>query len=90
MRHKNRTEKGDILRIKHQITYNKWWLGKYIKSPSKFNGKSAIGKITKVEYIGNSVYGIVKIYLDNGCEFMLSSRDSFRPRKSDLEVFEKL
>ena len=76
MAHKNRTLKGDELMKKHQECYNKWWLNKNTK----------YGKIVNVEYIGNSVYGIVEITLQNGLKQFVSSRESFRPRKSDLEI----
>lgn len=73
--HKNRTGNGLRLEQEHQERYEKWWLNKQCK----------YGKITKVEYIGNSVYGFVYITTEDGKQHSVSG--GFRPRKSDLEIF---
>ena len=85
-RHKNRTAKGDQAKAKHQATYENWWMNKCIATPFKENGKPVLRKIVKVEYIGNSVYGVVELTLDNGVRRFVSSRNSFRPKKTDLKL----
>lgn len=84
----NKTVNGQRLKRKHQDTYEKWWLGKYIHEDYLVNGKPVNGKIIKVTYYGNSVYGVVSVTLDNGAEHNVSS-GGMRPRRSDLEVFDK-
>ena len=89
-RHKNRTLKGDQLIIETQERFDRWWLGKYIDhSPTTIDGILAKGKVLRVEYIGNSVYGVGVLHLDNGCKYTISGQ-SFKPRKSDVNVIENL
>lgn len=76
MAHKNRTSKGDELIKKHQERYEKWWLNK----------NTIFGLVKNVEYIGNSVYGVVKLTLHDGSNQFVSSRNSFRPKKTDLQI----
>ena len=82
------TAKGRELKQKHQDTYEKWWLGRYIDhSPEKLNGKLVKGVIENIEYIGNSVYGVVVLTLNNGIEWTVStSLNAYRPRKTDVNV----
>lgn len=88
MRHKNRTSRGDELIEQHQERYESWWLGKYADLNVVVNGIPARGKIVKVNYIGNSVYGPVLLTLQNGCEVGAPMFGSGRPRKRDLKVYE--
>jgi 2-phosphoglycerate kinase len=85
-----RTVKGMELKSKHQSTYENWWLGKhtetthfkdYPKSEDMINGV-----VEKVQYIGNSVSGVVELTLDNGFVYLVSSRTSFRPTKTDVKI----
>lgn len=84
-RHKNRTIKGDELKAKHQERYEKYWIGKIMDEPAVINGKPAKGEIVGVEYVGNSVYGMVILVLENGCEYPVSGR-GFRPKKDDVKL----
>lgn len=76
--HKNRTAKGIALEQKHRDRYRKMLVGRECE-----NGKS----ILDAEYIGNSVYGIVKVtYHDNIEELISHSDGGFRPRKADFNL----
>ena len=63
--------------------YRKWWLNKYLK-----DGR----KIVKVFWCGppSGVYGDVWYKLDDGTELVVPHINAYRPRKSDLEVFDGL
>lgn len=64
-----------------QATYEKWWLNKTVKSISG----EKIGKVKKVYYAGNKVYGTVLLTLDDGSEYCVAT-PAYRPRKTDLIV----
>lgn len=81
----NRTQGGLALEAKHQETYEKWWLGKLIETPYLKEGKKIKGFAEKVEYIGNSMVGVVEITLDNGYKYLVGgSNKAFKPKKSDV------
>lgn len=85
-----RTAKGLDLETKHQNTYVRWWLGKHVQTPYYENSehkKLITGKVEKVEYIGNSMTGIVELTLECGFVYLVSGPGSAkRPRKKDVEV----
>jgi len=86
----NRTTKGIELENKHQDNYNKWWLGKHIETPYFKNYPESEDKISgiaiKVEYLGNSMCGVVEITLDNGYKYIVGgSTSSYRPCKTDVK-----
>lgn len=85
MRHKNRTVRGDELRRKHQDTYEKWWLGKKVTEIIGGGRFDPPITITKVEYIGNSVYGVVRLTDNNGNQYYPSS-NGMRPPKYNVSV----
>lgn len=80
MRHKNRTIRGDELRREHQARYEKWWLNKVT---SNVNPPE---KIIKVEYIGNSVYGVVRLTTESGKEIYPTS--NYRPTKDSVKIIQ--
>ena len=81
----NRTQGGLALEAKHQETYNRWWLGKMIETPHLKDGEKIKGFAKKVEYIGNSMVGVVEITLDNGYKYLVGgSNKAFKPKKSDV------
>jgi len=81
----NRTKGGLALEAKHQTTYENWWLGKLIETPHLKEGKKIKGVAKKVEYIGNSMVGVVEITLDNGFKYLVGgSNKAFKPKKSDV------
>lgn len=86
-----RTRKGIELERKHQQTYERWWLGKTIeghKNDPK-TGEKIKGVVTWVSYIGNSVYGIVEIELDNEFKFFVKTPShAYRPRKKDIKILD--
>ena len=62
--------------------YRRWWLNKYLK-----DGR----KIIKLFWCGppSGVYGNVWYDLDDGTQLVVRCpANTFRPRKSDLEVFD--
>lgn len=75
--HKNRTPKGLELERKHDSSYKKRLIGK-----RHVDGKGIIN----AEYIGNGVYGIVKIFYDDGTDQLIGPLKSFRPTNEDLEI----
>ena len=81
----NRTQGGLELQDKHQSMYEKWWMGKLIETPYIRDGKKIKGIAEKVEFLGNSMAGVVEITLDNGFIYLVSGSDkAFKPRKSDV------
>lgn len=80
-----RTQKGIELEMKPQKTYEKWWLGKRLAEPVYINNELYYPTIIEVKYIGNSVYGIVKIKLDTG-DTRFVPQNSYRPKKSNLKL----
>lgn len=70
-----------------EMTYWCWWHNEFVNYPDrKSDGVCMVGKITDVRYLGNSVCGKVLVTV-NGKEFyVVSKRDSYRPRKSDLII----
>ena len=88
MRNKNSTPNGEELKKKHQATYERWWLGKYFVG--FFHKKDRQPqKIINVEYIGNSVYGVVRLTLADGTEVYPMS-NGYKPLKSDISVIENI
>lgn len=80
-----RTSKGLALERKHQETYEKWWLGKMIVIPNNVDDTPKL--VTKVEYIGNSVVGVVKLHFEDGTHQLVGSgARGYRPRKKDVIV----
>lgn len=73
--HKNRTLKGLQLQAKHDTAYKKRLIGQ------KHNDGR---EIVNAEYIGNSVYGTVKVVFDNGTKMYITS-EKFRPTNDDIE-----
>lgn len=74
--HKNRTQKGIELQKKHDERYKKMLIGKI-----------SFGKlVTDSEWIGNSVYGIVRVTFEDGETKLVSSPNSFRPKKEDFHL----
>jgi hypothetical protein len=86
----NRTAKGLELEKKHQQRYEKWLLGKTSTSTELVNGLPVAGKIIKVEYIGNSVYGIVRLDIETGAYTLIGSMEGHRPTKADFHFVEDL
>jgi hypothetical protein len=71
------TVRGFELRAEHDALYKKMLIGK----------KNDRGTIINAEWIGNSVYGIVKCFFDDGTDALYSHRASgFRPRKIDFDL----
>lgn len=65
-----------------QKAYNRWWLDKYME-----DGR----KIIHVRYVGNKVYGVVELTLDDHTRtFAPQSPNDYRPRKKNLKVFDEL
>jgi hypothetical protein len=73
---KYRTVKGIELQREHDERYKKMLIGK----------TNNWGKIINAEWIGNSVYGIVKLYFENGETNLYSNPNGFRPRKEDFNL----
>lgn len=87
------TEKGIKLKAKHQATYEKWWLGKFIETNYYKNYPESeefiSGVVKEVTYIGNSVSGVVELILEDGYKYLVSaSGSSFRPTKSDVKCID--
>jgi hypothetical protein len=87
----NRTQGGLELEAKHQSTYEKWWLGKCIETEYFKNypesDEKIKGIVEKVEYIGNSMVGVVNLTLDSGFVYLVGgANNGFRPKKSDVKV----
>lgn len=62
-----------------QKAYDRWWLNKYIE-----DGR----RIVKVEYVGNKVYGVVVLTLDDGSTMHPpTSAYDYRPRKKRFKVY---
>jgi hypothetical protein len=72
--HKNRTAKGLALQEKHNLSYKKRLIGK-----QHIDGR----KVINCEYIGNSVYGIIKVYFEDNSNILIGSQ-SFRPTNKDI------
>lgn len=70
------TVRGMELRNEHDERYKKMLIGK----------RNDIGLIVDAKWIGNSVYGIVKLTFEDGSDKLYSSLKSFRPRKSDFNL----
>jgi len=66
---------------KIQETYEKWWLGRTLKS---VEGQEANGKVLSIKYVGNALMGTVVIITDTGNEYCISG--NYRPRKYDVEL----
>ena len=82
------TEGGKELIRKSQERYERWWLGKTIDhSPMTINDRLVRGVVQRVKYVGNSVYGVVILYLDNGCEFIVGSNGN-KPTKKDVNIID--
>jgi phosphopantetheine adenylyltransferase len=85
-----RTARGIELKNNHQNTYENWWLGKHIETTHLKdypNSEEMISGVVKnVKYIGNSVSGVVELTLDNGFVYLVSSRTSYRPTKTDVKI----
>jgi len=77
--HKNRTASGIAKEQEHDRRYKSMLIGKTTTSGDK---------ITNAEYIGNAVYGIVKIYFEDGTHKLVSHPHAFRPRKIDFNLSE--
>jgi hypothetical protein len=85
-----RTVKGIELENKHQLTYEKWWLGKHIETnlfkDYPISEDMINGIVENVKYVGNSVSGVVELTLDNGFVYLVGSRTSYRPTKADVKI----
>ena len=74
------TVNGEELRRSHDEYYKKILIGK----------KNDLGIIINAEWVGNSVYGIVKVFFQNGTDKLYSHKgNGFRPRKQDFNLLEK-
>jgi hypothetical protein len=74
----HRTARGIELEKQHDARYKKWLIGK----------SNSRGKIIDAQYIGNSVYGIVKVFFEDGTDNLYSNRNAFRPRKTDFNLID--
>lgn len=84
-----RTIEGMNLERKHSEKYKEWWLDKKIDTGYFKNYPISKDTITgiakKVEYIGNSMCGVVEITLDNGFCYTVGGGSSYRPCKDDVK-----
>lgn len=72
---------------KSEVRYYNWWYGKKVNMPYIVrDGKIAVGTVTDVKYIGNSVYGDVMITLDNGCIFRVPKPISVYKSRKNLII----
>lgn len=75
----NTTERGLELRRQHDAQYKKMLIGK----------KNNVGTIINAEWVGNSVYGIVKVFFEDGSDKLYGHKQNgFRPRKEDFNLIE--
>lgn len=73
------TAKGKALRESHQQSYTNMLVGR----------SNSRGLIAGAEYIGNSVYGVVRLTFSDGSTEIYSHRGrGFRPRKQDFGLIE--
>jgi hypothetical protein len=70
-----------------QETYEKWWLGKFVRFQGDDPGEEKL--VTRIEVYGppSFVYGGAKLYFSDGSEANIPrDPDAYRPRKKDLIV----
>lgn len=75
------SESGEKIRN----AYRRWWLGNFCR---KANSDNPFKLVVDMQFAASPsfVYGSVELIYDDGKREFINNPNSFRPRKSDVEV----